>query len=315
MMNVVATLDDKISNDTCYCATFQLIWNDLKEKLVKGNIVFDSNNEMVNNLNKSLFNENMISDDYYYKVYGLKNLKLKKEIEESIKKKFNTKSDILDSFNWTSASHNYFFYTMLYREFAYEKRFDVLKNDTFSNYKNTKYFGILKNSNYAIRKQIEVLFYDSALEFAFKLITKDESEIIFYKNPKGNTFNEIYNNLKEKTESYNGDHIFNDGDYFKAPIINLNVLKEYYEVQGKIFKLYDGNEACIENAIQTINLTLDEKGGKIKSEAAMDIKVMSFNPYESRYFYVDNTFALFIKEKDKNVPYFAALINDITKCQ
>ena len=86
-------------------------------------------------------------------------------------------------------------------------------------------------------------------------------------------------------------------------------------MQGKIFKLYDGNEACIENAIQTINLTLDEKGGKIKSEAAMDIKVMSFNPYESRYFYVDNTFALFIKEKDKNVPYFAALINDITKCQ
>ena len=59
MMNVVATLDDKISNDTCYCATFQLIWNDLKENLVKGNIVFDSNNEMVNNLNKSLFNENM----------------------------------------------------------------------------------------------------------------------------------------------------------------------------------------------------------------------------------------------------------------
>ena len=47
----------------------------------------------------------------------------------------------------------------------------------------------------------------------------------------------------------------------------------------------------------------------------MDIKVMSFNPYDSRYFYVDNTFALFIKEKDKNVPYFAALINDITKCQ
>ena len=65
-VNVVPTMLDIIDNDSSWCATFQLIWNDMKNKVVKKDIVFTPQEEIVTNLNKEDFKENMISDDYYF---------------------------------------------------------------------------------------------------------------------------------------------------------------------------------------------------------------------------------------------------------
>ena len=128
---IVPTLEDKISNNTCWCCTFNLVWSDMKNTLVKGDIVFNPEIEIVKNLNKESFKENMLSNEYYYKIYGPKTLELKKQIENEIKKKFNQKSDILDYISWDknnldSSIKRYFFYTMLYRKFEYKNKFDIL---------------------------------------------------------------------------------------------------------------------------------------------------------------------------------------------
>ena len=66
-----------------------------------------------------------------------------------------------------------------------------------------KYFGIKKNSESdELRKQVEVLYYNSKDDFAIKLKTKQEDEVILCKNPKGNTFNEIYQNIAEHKNTY-----------------------------------------------------------------------------------------------------------------
>ena len=59
----------------------------------------------------------------------------------------------------------------------------------------------------------------------------------------------------------------------------------------------------------------NEKGGKIKSEAAIGIKMTSLIHEEIRTFEINDTFALFIKESNKNIPYLALKVNDITKFQ
>ena len=120
---VVPTFVDRVDHDAAWCATFNLIWNDLKDDLVKQDIKFNKNNIYVDNLNKELFKESDISNDYYYKVYGKKTLELKSKIEKNIKDKFNQTSDILDKFDWSDDSldnnsnslERYIFYTMLYR--------------------------------------------------------------------------------------------------------------------------------------------------------------------------------------------------------
>ena len=206
---------------------------------------------------------------------------------------------------------------MLYREFEYNKKFSVLANDKFGNYDNIKYFGINKKSTDEVRNQIEVLFYNTKDDFAIKLHTKSNDEVILYKSLKGSTFNEIYDNMVLESNNYEGNRNFNKKDEFKTPFINFNVKKEYNELSNIIFTSKSGNEYMIYKAIQTISFSLDEKGGRIKGEATIDaMKTTAMENYEEkRYFNVDSTFVLFLKEEGKDRLYFAARIDDIRKYQ
>lgn len=325
-ITIVPTMDDKITTDSSWCATFQLVWNDMKNEIVKTDVVFNPQLEMVENLNKESFTEDMLSDEYYFKIYGFKNLELKEKIQKGIKEKFNQTSDILDDFDWnndalddptSSDIRRYFFYTMLYREFEYKSKFSVLDNAKFGEYEDIKYFGVNKNSKEAVRKQIEVLFYNSKNDFAVKIKTKDNDEVIFYKNPEGETFKEIYDSMMKKTNEYEESRDFSEKDFFMAPILSFNVKREYKELENKKFNTADGNIAVIEKAIQSIKFSLDETGGKVKSEAGVDSwKTTSMAGEEkTRYFNVNDTFALFLKEETKDVPYLALRVDDITKYQ
>ena len=325
-ITIVPTMDDKITTDSSWCATFQLVWNDMKNEIVKTDVVFNPQLEMVENLNKESFTEDMLSDEYYFKIYGFKNLELKEKIQKGIKEKFNQTSDILDDFDWnndalddptSSDIRRYFFYTMLYREFEYKSKFSVLDNAKFGEYEDIKYFWVNKNSKEAVRKQIEVLFYNSKNDFAVKIKTKDNDEVIFYKNPEGETFKEIYDSMMKKTNEYEESRDFSEKDFFMAPILSFNVKREYKELENKKFNTADGNIAVIEKAIQSIKFSLDETGGKVKSEAGVDSwKTTSMAGEEkTRYFNVNDTFALFLKEETKDVPYLALRVDDITKYQ
>lgn len=271
-VEVVPTLSDKVSADTSWCPTFQLIWNDFKNDIVKEDIKFDEKSDILDNLNKEDFTTKDISDNYYYKIYGRKNLELKNKIETAIKEKFNQTSDILDQFDWSNDAldsgedviDRYFLYSMLYRKFEFNKKFDTF-NDKFKEIENVKYFGIIKDND-EIRDQIKVYYYNDENDFAIKLITKNNDEVIVIKNPKGETFEEIYNNIKGKETTD-----FNSDDNFMMPKIDFNVLREYNELENREIETIDGIYT-IEKAIQSIKFSLDEKGGKVKSEAGMDVK-------------------------------------------
>ena len=314
-VEVVPTLSDKISKDTSWCPTFQLIWNDFKNDIVKEDIKFDERLDILDNLNKEDFTEKNISSSYYYKIYGRKNLELKNKIETAIKEKFNQKSDILDKFDWSSDAldsgndiiDRYFLYSMLYREFEFNKKFDTF-TDKFKDKDNIEYFGIIKEND-EVRNQINVYYYNDENDIAIKLLTKNNDEIIVIKNPKGETFNEIYKSIKNKEELS-----FNNNDNFMMPKIDFNVLREYTELQDKKIVTVDGTYT-IEKAIQSVMFSLDEKGGKVKSEAGMDVKYETAVPIKNRNFYVNDTFALFLKESNKDKPYFALRVDDISKFQ
>ena len=331
-VTIVPTMSDIITKDSSWCGTFQLVWNDMKNNVVKNDIVFTPQEKMADNLNKEEFTQDMISDKYYFKIYGLKSLELKEQIEKGIKEKFNQESDILNDFNWSESEldnpnnvdvRRYFFYVMLYRKFEFLQEFDKLENGKFGNkYNDIKYFGIDKNTKNSVGDQIDVLYYNSKDDFAIIINTKNNDEVIFCKNPQGKTFNEIYENMNKESKEYEGSKEFKNIDEFKAPNLTFNEKKEYTELQGKEFKTADPiyDTAKIEKAIQTIKFSLDEKGGEIKSEAAIDVMLVTtaLSPEkedEPRYFYLDDTFAIFLREKGRDLPYFAGRIEDITKFQ
>ena len=317
-INTVLTLEDEINNNSIWCGTFQLIWNDLKDQIAKQDIVFTPQLKVVENLNKETFKTSDISDKYYYKKIGTPTPELKKEIEKAIKDKFNEESKILNDFNWNSAASedNYFLYAMLKKEFQFKKAFDELDKGKFNDTDNIKYFGLKSKSEEEQRNQITVMYYNSSNDFAIKLYTKQEDEVILCKNPNGKTFNEIYNNIQNNEKNFTGDKNVEEGELVKIPNIKIDEKSEFGELQGKPFYFSNGNSYLIDKAIQTIEFELDKTGGKIKSEAGMSVMKSSIAlPEEKREFIFDNTFAIFLKENDKNVPYFAGKIDDMSKFQ
>lgn len=316
-INIALTMDDEIARDTAWCGTFQLIWNDLKNDVVKQDIVFNPQLKVVENLNKGSFNTTQISDSSYYKAQGIPTQELKKQIENGIKEKFNETSDILDDFVFDGNPDRYFLYAMLKKEFEFENEFDELDNGKFGEYDDVEYFGINSNSNELLRNQVQVLYYNSKEDFAIKLLTKQNDEVIIARGNEGNTFNEIYNDVKNKQANYQGSAELSEADKLRIPKINFDIKKEFEELENKEFETAEGEVMFIEKALQTIEFELDEKGGRIESEAGMMVNKMAILPEESepREFIVDDTFTIFLQEEGKEMPYFCANIDDITKFQ
>ena len=317
-ISTVLTLEDEIQADTIWCGTFQLIWNDLKNDLAKQDIVFFFFLEVVENLNKETFTIDDISEESYYKKIGTTSIELKEEIENAIKEKFNETSSILDDFDWENARpEDYFLYVMLKKEFEFETEFEEVENGKFGEYDDIEFFGIETDETGSLRSQVQVLYYDSKDNFAIKLKTKQNDEVILCKNPEGNTFNEIYQNILTKQSEYGGEEYLQEGELLKIPNIKIDEKNEITEVENKSFLFSNGDEYKISKALQTIEFELDRKGGRITSEAGMMVQRQSieFEPEEKREFFIDNTFAIFLVEEEKDTPYFAGFINDITKFQ
>ena len=317
-MSIVLSLEDKMTDNSVWCGTFNLIWNDLKNDFAKQDIVFNPQPDFVRNLNEGTFNTSHLSKDSYYKVYGPTSLELKKQIEQTIKEKFNETSDILEDFDWTLPDgKSYFLYTMLKKEFEFPKVFTELENGTFGNYQNVKYFGINKTTDAQVRDQVQVLYYNSKEDFAVKLLTKGNDEVIISRGTKQDTFGKVYEEIVKNSEDYKGIRSFKENDTLKIPNISFNLKEEIKELKGKVVESSNGENYTIDKAMQTIEFELDKKGGKIKSEAGIMTKdsAMSIKYEEPREFIVDNTFTIFLKEKDKELPYFAAIISNIKDVQ
>ena len=321
-INFALTLEDNVGQDTAWCGTFQLIWNDLKNDLAKQDIIFmqEPDLQVVKNLNKETFKTEDISENSYYKVYGNPTLELKEQIEKAIKEKFNEESEILDDFSWGSNNpKDYFLYCMLKKEFEFPVAFKELEDGEFANgkYSDVNYFGLEKDAEEELRNQVEVLYYNSPSQFAVKLKTKQNDEIILARGEEGNTFQEIYNNINTNSENYEGIKKFTEKDELKIPNIDFKQKTEFTELEQKEFSFANGDVYIIEKALQTIQFELDKEGGKIKSEAGIMTKEMAIatDEIKERKFNFDDEFVIFLKENDKEKPYFAASISDITKFQ
>lgn len=321
-IKVVPTMNDEILGNAAWCGTLQLAWNDLMEKS-GGELIFDPEITMATNLNKKDFTKENVSEDDYYQTYGLQTKKLKEKIEKNLKDKFDETSDILDDFQWydteKEAGSTYFFYAILKKVFNFEYVFEDLDDGIFENgkYKDVKYFGVTTSTDERVREQIRILYYNNDEDFAVSLKTKEGEDIILCNNPEGKNFKEIYDNINNKNKKYSGMRILEDIDDFKMPNLKFDLKETYDEFVGKSFTTENGSTGSINQMVQTIKLELNKKGGKLKSEAAISADITSAieEPKTPKHLYLDDSFVMFLVEEDKDTPYFAVKISDISKFQ
>ena len=296
-----------------WVGTFQLVWNDLMDGIVKGPVKFeDYKSPLAKQLNKQKFKADQLSEDSYYKTYGETSPELKTQIETAIKEKFNETSDILNSFDWTPAPGKYFIYAMLKKDFKFLTAFDKLKPARFAHsFRKVDYFGIDENSDKNLDNMINVLFYNSKDDFAVAIRTDGNDIVYLYRTDDDKTFDKLYSDMFMKKVYYEGSQQFNKEDELKVPNISLYREKSFDELCNHKIK---GTDMIISQALETIDFKMDNEGVKLKSEAAISVKMSALVPekLEPRKFYFDDTFVLFLQEADKMKPYFALRVDDVS---
>ena len=304
-MNTQSTAQNRI-----WVGTFQLVWNELTDKIVKAPVKFlDFDSQMANNLNQKQFKKSNLNEKSYYVKSGIVSPALKAEIEKNIKSKFHETSDILKMFDFTYNPEKIFVYAMLKKDFRFTNAFDKLATGNFGNsQEKVKYFGINDNSNPKLYKNVNVLFYNDDNDFAVKLYTKGKDEVLLYRTNDDKTFDKYYAELNDKTAKYSGDKNFVKNDTLTIPDIKLYQETSFNELEGHQIV---GTNMQIDKTIETVDFRMNNKGVKLKSEAAIMLRCMSLDPREGRDFTFNNNFVLFLIEKDQNTPYYAMKVSDV----
>lgn len=304
-MNTQSTAQNRI-----WVGTFQLVWNELTDKIVKAPVKFlDFDSQMANNLNQKQFKKSNLNEKSYYVKSGIVSPALKAEIEKNIKSKFHETSDILKMFDFTYNPEKIFVYAMLKKDFRFTNAFDKLATGNFGNsQEKVKYFGINDNSNQKLYKNVSVLFYNNDNDFAVKLYTKGKDEVLLYRTNDDKTFDKYYAELNDKTAKYSGDKNFVKNDTLTIPDIKLYQETSFNELEGHQIV---GTNMQIDKTIETVDFRMNNKGVKLKSEAAIMLRCMSLAPREGRDFTFNNNFVLFLIEKNQNTPYYAMKVSDV----
>ena len=299
-----------VTENRIWVGTFQIVWNEILENIVKAPIKFVGfNSKMATDLNKKEFTKNNIDISAYYTKSGIVSPKLKKEIEKGIKKKFHEKSDILDMFDFSYQPNKLFVYAMLKKDFQFLSAFDKLPQGYFGkNRKPVQYFGIKDNSNSKLYKNVHVMFYNNDKDFAVKLYTKGKDEVLLYRTNNNETFAKSFADINQKEKNYKGNKNFVKDDTLMIPNINLYKVANFGELEGHNIA---NTNFRIDKTIETVDFKMNNEGIKLKSEAAAMVRCTCLEPIRGRSFSFNDNFVIFLIEKGQKVPYFAMRVHDV----
>lgn len=311
------------SPNRVWVGAFQIAWNDMIDYCMPDQSQFAGETlQIVNDLNVRGFSIANINEDSYYKYAGPVIIDTKSTIESTIKAKFNENSKLLDSIDFTPDPQKLLFYVMMKKTFEFATPFNKFSAGRFRDTK-AEFFGIDKSSSSDLRQNVSVLFYNSRDDFAVKINSKEGEEVYLYKTPSEGNFESIYSDMLQKATAYDGNMNFGYEDFLRVPNLKFSETKSFDELVGYRVKGKDKDdkdtEFVIGQALEVISFELDNTGGKMVAEAAMGVErgaLPSRMPLpEPRYFYLDDTFVMFLKEQGATKPYFALRVYDIAKFQ
>lgn len=283
-----STLDENTVNNL-WVGTLDLAWKELGEKINKSKIELEVGNlPIVDDLNSSVFTKDMLDKNDY-------EIKVERTLTDGYK---------IDA--------------TLNKELNFLEVFDNFSNDydfKFGNGEESiKCFGINNASSEKMNKNIEILFYNrnsdslfSSDDFAIKLKTKEGDEIILYRTDDNKSFDEYYKDIKEKSNSYTGNREFSKDDELRVPYVRVNGMVYYNELYDKEIK--DSGGLFIYDVIQNVNFSLNEKGCNLSSKATMVTEYMGIGE-DTKFCFFQDTFIIFMKEKDSDNPYFALKVDN-----
>jgi len=295
-----------------YCSTFQLAWNELKDKIIKEDIKLVNEPSMVSILNKKYASKADLSENSYVATAGYGKEDIIAKINKSLNNKFGKESPkVKDKLN----PEDIIAYAYLYKNLVFNPAFEDLKNPIkFNSSNNVKAFGIEKfeEKHNKIAEQITIPYYKNSDEFIVKLTPKgSKDEIFLAKIQPKTTLADTLKFAESKNILWSKESL-EEGDTLQIPKFDFEINKSYDELVGK--KLLNKYFAryYIAKAIQNTSFKLNEKGAILKSEAKIIMELTCIpTQKESKKLIFDKPFLVYLKEKHGKAPYLVIWIDNI----
>lgn len=301
-------------------AAMNFAWNELKENILKEDVILDTQDEKALELNEKLNNSIITKDildeeSYYIKSgYWQETVNI---INKESKEKFPEKS--FDDLNINLEDNDIISYAYFFKAVEYKEPFE----EEIVDFK-WEWYKWFKADNVKQRSNVKILNYDSDDKFIVKLNLKDNSdELILVKWYDMGLPEEAI----EEINKYDNDNlkslVYNDTyhDFFRVPNIKLDYHRDYEvmiekRLLNKVLveqcrKDYlDDNCYKISEMFENIKFDMDNKWAKVENEAVVTLSIDSAiidvkkPEYIVREFYLDDDYWIIMKRKDNNIPYF-----------
>ncbi len=325
-IEVVASDAQTVCGSAAWCATMQVCWDNMLETLCDGGPLspLGGTNELVRALNASRLSEGDLPADHYYAYAGLRNYQAKQEIEAGIMRRLGQSSEVLDQLDWSEPSPgmaSLLFYCMLYRKFSFLVPFGVCEEEPWGDedvcVTYFEAYDLDRRISRKRRQQVKPLYYVDGQHHAVSLQTKEGDSVVLVRSPRGGSFSEMWANALDQTKRADSTQArpLDDHDSFMCPNLSLKLSKEFHELEGLEFLDARGQRCIIDQALQTIGLSLDNEGGEVNSEAAIAACATGALDFSHiRNFDYDGRFALFLvagEARADSRPFLALLVDDI----
>lgn len=299
-----------------YCASFQLAWDKLRAELGDKAVDLEGRPEMADRLNEHHSDDFGLSPDSYLAMAGRTDEGIVAKIRAELASRFpNATLDVPEPPKRTVS----YLYSYLSKNLPFEEEFEPAGPMSFVSpagqmlnvaaFKAT--FSPDKAKDRAWRKQVTILDYRDYGDFIVRLnTTSKDDELILASVKPGKTMAATLKAVEERIRSASASKSDETGepreaDHFEAPIISLDVERNYSEVEDKTIENTPTPELAIAEARQGIRFHLDQRGARLESRSHM---VEHTTDAIGRMFIFNGPFLLYLKQKDAPAPYLAIWI-------
>lgn len=179
------------------------------------------------------------------------------------------------------------------------------KKPFYLNEKPLNFHSTQLNSFVPIKDNVELIYYNNEKDFALELIPLDsQQQILIVKSPFKSTasFYNLFNSLKYKYEQISPE------DNISIPIINVDIKSDYSEIVNRQAYIQK-RPILLDEITENLQFVLDNQGAVIKNEVFISGKY-SCKFDQPKNLLIDDSFAVFLKQKESTMPYFAGYFHD-----
>lgn len=310
------------NNNLIYCSSFQMAWNKLRDDVIKGDILLESDPSSARQLNKKLQSNDDIAKKSYVAEAGELSPELLTRINNELHEKFGDQAGNGVKIPLESGAHQLIAYAFLYKNLEFRTVFEKLPVPmSFSSNGRTtpvKAFGInlLSHSNRLheeLSPQVEILDYQNDDNFILSLKPKSaDNEIILAKITPEKTLLQTLKIVAQRIAKSKPDRLW-ENEVLRIPKIDFELGHRFSELENKRVKNKAWDGWIMATALQDIKFKLDEKGAVLKSRAFIGMtkgEAPAGSKHVPRHFIFDKPFLICLQERTGRFPYFAMWVNN-----